>query len=266
LFYTWVLRRQYFLSENRKKFIIFRRMDQDNQLIAQFLDKGLHWGVRRSFIHPKMKPFVFTYKGDLAVINLQKSADLWDKTFKSLSDLISQGKSILFVATQPAAEAIVKKYGQEFGFPYITTRWLGGTITNFETFKKRLEHLKGLDAKVASSDIEKYTKKEKGLMQKEADEIRKKFDGLVKMTTFPDAIFVFCGKKHSTALKEAQRKNMKVFGIFGLEDNPEEATEFVPLNDNVRIGIEFVMETVAELYRKLQSKEVDSGKALVAES
>lgn len=232
---------------------------EENQLITQFLEKGLHWGVRRSFIHPKMKSFVFTYKGDLAVINIQKSKELWEKMFASLGNLISQGKNILFVATQPSAEAIVRKYGQELGFPYITTRWLGGTITNFDTFKKRLEHLKELEAKLVSSDIEKYTKKERGLMQKEAEEIKKKFDGLVKMTTFPDAVFVFCGKKHRTALKETKRKNIKVFGILGLEDNPEEVSEFVPLNDNVKIGIEFVMEKIAELYKKLQSpKETGS--------
>lgn len=229
-------------------------MDQ-NELIQIFSEKGLHWGGRRSFIHPKMKKFVFTYKGDLAVINLQKSAELWEKTFNVLTDLISQGKTILFVATQPAAEPVVRKYGQELGFPYITTRWLGGTITNFETFKKRLEYLKGQEAKMASPDFEKYTKKERGLIQKEAQEIRRKFDGLVKIAAFPDAIFVFCGKKHRTALSEAKRKNIKVLGIFGLEDNPDEATEFVPLNDNVRLGVEFVMEKVAEIYLKHQPKK-----------
>jgi len=228
---------------------------EQNELIKLFSEKGLHWGSRRSFIHPKMKKFVFTYKGDLAVINLQKSAELWEKTFAVLADLIAQNKNVLFVATQPAAESVVRKYGQELGFPYITTRWLGGTITNFETFKKRLDYLKGQEAKMASPDFEKYTKKERGLIQKEAQEIRQKFDGLVKMTTFPDAIFVFCGKKHRTALSEAKRKKIKVLGIFGLEDNPDEATEFVPLNDNVKIGVEFVMEKVKDLYEKHQPKK-----------
>ena len=228
---------------------------EQNELIKIFSEKGLHWGGRRSFIHPKMKKFVFTYKGDLAVINLQKSAELWERTFNVLTDLISQGKTILFVATQPAAEPVVRKYGQELGFPYITTRWLGGTITNFETFKKRLEYLKGQEAKMASPDFEKYTKKERGLIQKEAQEIRRKFDGLVKITAFPDAIFVFCGKKHRTALSEAKRKDVKVLGIFGLEDNPDEATEFVPLNDNVRLGVEFIIEKVAEVYLKYQPKK-----------
>lgn len=233
-------------------------------MIKQFTEKGLYWGSRRSFIHPKMRKFIFTYKGNLAVINLQKSVELWEKTFAALAELFKQGKSVLFVATQPAAESVVRKYGQEIGFPYITTRWLGGTITNFETFKKRLEYLKAQEAKIASPDFEKYTKKERGLIQKEVAEIRRKFDGLVKMTVLPDAIFVFCGKKHRTALKEAQRKNVKVFGIFGLEDNPDEATAFVPLNDNVKIGIEFVMEKVAELYRKYQLKP-DTGSAVQAE-
>ena len=234
---------------------------EQNELIQKFSEKGLHWGGRRSFIHPKMKKFVFTYKGDLAVINLQKSAELWEKTFNVLTDLISQGKTILFVATQPAAEAVVRKYGQEVGFPYITTRWLGGTITNFETFKKRLEYMKSQEAKMASPDFEKYTKKERGLIQKETQEIRRKFDGLVKISAFPDAIFVFCGKKHRTALSEAKRKGIKILGVFGLEDNPSEATEFVPLNDNVRLGVEFIMGKVAEIYLKNQPKKEPSAQA-----
>ena len=236
-------------------------MEDNEQLISQFSEKGLHWGSRRSFIHPKMKKFIFTYKGDLAVINLQKSAELWEKTFAALAELFSQNKTVLFVATQPVAETVVRKYGQELGFPYITTRWLGGTITNFDTFKKRLDYLKELEAKVASPDLEKYTKKERGLIQKEAAEIKEKFDGMVKMTAMPDAVFVFCGKKHRTALKEAKRKGIKVFGIFGLEDNPDEAHLFVPLNDNVKIGVEFVMEKVAEVYAKFHPKKDSANEA-----
>jgi small subunit ribosomal protein S2 len=229
-------------------------MSDNNELIKQFTEKGLHWGGRSSFIHPKMKKFVFTFKGDLALINLQKSQELWEKTFTVLRELISQGKTILFVGTQPPAGPVLKKYGEELNLPYITTRWLGGTITNFETFRKRLDYLAELEAKIDSPVAESYTKKERGLMQKEADDIKAKFDGLVKLKSLPDALFIFCGKRHRTALKEAKRKGVKVLGVFGLEDDPEEASSFIPLNDNTRLGIEFVMEKVKEAYLEFKPK------------
>lgn len=220
------------------------------ELIKQFIERGLHLGMRRSFIHPKMRKFVFTFKNELALIDLEKAAELWEKTFQTLQELLSQNKTILFVGTQPAAGPVLKSYGQELNLPYLTKRWLGGTITNFETIKKRLTYLAELEAKLGSQEIEAYTKKEQGLMKKEALEIREKFEGLVKLQTLPEVLFVFCGKKHRTALKEARRKGVKVFGVFGLEDDPEEADGFIPLNDNSRLGIELVMEQFKQLYQE----------------
>ncbi|MEW5805216.1 MAG: 30S ribosomal protein S2 [Patescibacteria group bacterium] len=223
-----------------------------NDLIKEFVARGLHLGGRRSFIHPKMKKFVFTFKNDLALIDLEKAAELWEKTFEELKNLILQGKTILFVGTQPAAGPVLKKYGEELNLPYITGRWLGGTITNFQTLKKRLDYLAELEAKLNSQEVDTYTKKERGLMKKESEEIRGKFEGLVKLKFLPDALFVFCGKKHRTALKEAQRKGVKIFGLLGLEDDPDQANQFIPLNDNTRIGIEFVMEQIKQIYQEQQ--------------
>lgn len=223
---------------------------EKTDLVKDFTERGLHWGGRRTFVHPKMKKFIFTYKGDLAVINLQKSVELWEKMMEALKEMLSQGKTVLFVGTQPSVQGLLRQFGEEMNVPFMTSRWLGGTITNFETFKNRLEHLKELEAKIISPDFEKYTKKERGLIQMEAEDIRKKFDGLVKMQGFPDAIFVFCGKKHRTAVSEALRKKIKVFGIFGLEDNPEVADYFVPLNDNVKIGADYIISQIKDIYQK----------------
>lgn len=227
----------------------------EQERIQKMIEAGMHIGVRRFSIHPKMKQFIFTFKEDLALINLSKSLELWDQTFAFLRDLVSKGKTVLFLGTHPAARVVIPSYGDELGFPYMTKRWLGGTLTNFSTFKARLERLKELEAKIASADFTKYTKKEQGQMIEEVKEIRDKFEGLVKLDDLPHALFVFCGKRHRTAVFEAKKKDIPIIGAFGLDDNPDDAKVFVPINDNSRLAVEMIMEQVKQIY--LESKSVE---------
>jgi small subunit ribosomal protein S2 len=223
---------------------------EEKDLSQKMLDAGMHLGVRRFLVHPKMRKFIFTFRDDLALINLTKSVELWEKTFEYLTNAVTQGKTILFLATQPAAREIVARVSRELGVPYMTKRWLGGTLTNFDTFRKRLDTLAQIEAKIASPDFAKYTKKEQGQMQAEAKEIREKFDGLVGLQTLPDVLFVFCGRKHRTALEEARRMGIPVVGIFSLDDNPDDAAAFIPVSDNATPAVEITMAEIAKLYRE----------------
>lgn len=242
-----------------------------NALVQEMLDQGLQWGGKRSFVYPKMKKYVFTYKGELAVINLEKSFELWTKAFEFLKKLASEGKTVLFLGTQPAARESLAQAAKEISAPYMTRRWLGGTLTNFQTFRARMQHLKELEEKAASPDFANYTKKEQGDVQHEIDDIKEKFDGLVGMNAMPDALFVFCGKRHRVALAEAERKNIPVVGIFGLEDNPDKAAYPIALNDTSRRSVQFVMQKVKEIYEtyraaapQQEKEKIESGKTEIA--
>ncbi|KKU11093.1 MAG: 30S ribosomal protein S2 [Parcubacteria group bacterium GW2011_GWB1_46_8] len=217
------------------------------------IDAGMHIGVRRFLVHPRMRPFIFTYKEDLALINLAKTVELWEKMFQELRTLIAAKKTILFLGTQPAAKKLLAQYGEELELPYMTQRWLGGTLTNFSTFRARLDHLKDLQAKASSPEFAKYTKKEQGQMVEEANEIKKKFDGLTRLSVLPDALFVFCGRKHRTAIMEAKRVGIPVFGIFGLDDNFEDATHCIVINDNAQSALALVIGEVRSLYQELRA-------------
>jgi small subunit ribosomal protein S2 len=223
---------------------------EEKDLSQKMLDAGMHLGVRRFLVHPKMRKFIFTFRDDLALINLTKSVELWEKTFAYLTNAVTQGKTILFLATQPAGRGIVARVSQELGVPYMTKRWLGGTLTNFDTFRKRLDMLAQLEAKIASPDFAKYTKKEQNQIQAEAKEIREKFDGLVRLQSLPDVLFVFCGRKHRTALSEAHRVGVPVIGVFSLDDNPDDAVSFIPVSDNATPAVEMVMAEVGRIYRE----------------
>lgn len=217
-------------------------------LVQEMFDQGLQWGGKRSFVYPKMKKYVFTYKGELAIINLEKGLDLWDAAFAFLKKLASEGKTVLFLSTQPAGREALATYAKAIGAPYMTTRWLGGTLTNFQTFRQRMNHLKELEEKVVSPDFAKYPKKEQGEIMREIQDIKEKFDGLVGLQAMPDAVLMFCGKRHRVALQEAERKNIPVIGIFGLEDNPDKAAYPIVLNDTSRRSVEFVMAKVKEVF------------------
>jgi len=217
-------------------------------LLQEMFDAGLHIGCRRSFVYPKMKQYVFMYKGDLAIINLEKSIELWEKAFAYVQKLISEGKTIMLLGTQPAGRDVLIKYGELLHVPYMTTRWLGGTLTNFPTFKQRLQRLRELEEKIVSPEFSKYPKKEQSGMIGEVSDIKKKFDGLVGMQALPDAVFVFCGKRHRVALHETERMKIPVIGIFNLEDNPDKAAYPIVMSDNSKRGIEFVMQKVKALY------------------
>ena len=224
-------------------------------LAQEMFDQGLQWGGKRSFVYPKMKKYVFTYKGDLAIINLEKGLDGWNKAFDFLKKLVSEGKTVMFLSTQPAGRDPLARFAKEISAPYMTTRWLGGTLTNFQTFKARLAYLKELEEKTVSQDFQKYTKKEQGEIMHEIQDIREKFDGLVGMNALPDALFVFCGKRHRVALQEAERKNIPVIGVFGLEDNPDKAAYPIVLNDTSRRSVEFVMGKVKQVYDTYRTAE-----------
>ncbi len=225
-------------------------------LVNKMGEAGLHIGVRRFLVHPKMRGFIFTYKDDLALINLAKSAENWTKTMEYLKELVFAGKPVLFLGTQPIARAAVASFGEEVGVPYMTKRWLGGTLTNFATFKERLNRLKDLEMKIASPDFEKYTKKEQGQMQEEAKEIREKFDGLVRLNDLPKALFVFCARRHRTAILEAKKTGIPVIGVLGLDDNPDEAKHFIPINDNSSPAVSLVLDEVREIYRQRSNVKV----------
>lgn len=221
----------------------------DSRLQAAF-EAGLQWGRVRRLTHPNMQPFIITAKGDIQVIDLSKTMEALDRALEFLRETARRGGSVLVVGTHPAARGAVTEFAKRLGFPYVVERWLGGTLTNFKTLASRIQYLKDLEKKITSEEFSSYTKKERMKMQKEAEEIRKKFEGLRSMEKLPDALLMIGLRRHDTALREARRMRIPVIALCNTNDDPTQVTYPIPGNDNSAQAIQFVLQEIARAWEE----------------
>ncbi len=215
---------------------------------------GLHFGHRTSRIHPKMGPYLYGVRNTVHIIDLTKTIEKLEEALKFIQKLIAEGKTLLFIGTKIQAKDLVKEVARDCGLPYVTERWLGGTFTNFENIKKRVEYLKELEKKKAAGELEKYTKKEQIKINKELQNLEIKFGGIRELGQFPAAIFVIDMKKDLLAVKEAKAKGITIIGIADTNVDPTLADYPIPANDDARPAIKYILDKVKEVVLKAKSK------------
>src|SRR3989338_3605092 len=214
---------------------------------------GLQFGHRVSNLHPKMKNYVAVIKNNVHMIDLEKTAKEFEKTLKYISTLAAQGKTLLFVGTKIQVRESVKTAAESCGMPYVVERWMGGTFTNFETISKRLEYFKELENKKATGGLEKYTKKERSLFDKELEILRKKFEGIKHMTKLPDAVLILDVKKDITCAREAKRKGIKIIGVVDTNIDPTIVDYPIPANDDAISSVKYILEKISETITSAKS-------------
>ncbi|OGZ71949.1 MAG: 30S ribosomal protein S2 [Candidatus Staskawiczbacteria bacterium RIFCSPLOWO2_01_FULL_38_12b] len=214
--------------------------------VDQMQIAGLHFGHRVSRLHPKMKPYVSGIKNNVHIIDLEKTGKEFEKALVFIAKLISEGKTILFVGTKIQVKQYVKSNAEISGMPYVIERWLGGTFTNFETIVKRVQYFKELENKKATGELEKYTKKERSMFDKELEILRKKFEGIKHMTKLPDAVLILDVKKDITCAKEARRKGIKIIGVVDTNVDPSLADYPIPANDDAISSVSYILEKISE--------------------
>jgi len=215
---------------------------EDEAMVKKMFDAGLHWGRRRSLTHPKMRPFIFSSRGDLEIIDLIKTLEALREAKEFTKGITARGGMFLVLGTQPAARDQVQRIADELGFPYVTARWLGGSLTNFRTLEERLKDLKALEEKIKSEEFSAYTKKERLDFQRRHDELKEKFEGLRAMTLLPSALFMIGVKRHEIAVREAKKRGIPVVAVANTSDNPNGAEVVIPANDNSAISIALVLD------------------------
>ena len=214
--------------------------------IEQMQTAGLHFGHRVSRLHPKMKPYVLSIKNNVHIIDLEKTSKEFEKALKFISNLANEGKTILFVGTKIQIKEFVKSNAELSSMPYVIERWLGGTFTNFETIVKRVQYFKELENKKATGELEKYTKKERSLFDKELEILRKKFEGIKNMSKLPEAVLILDIKKDITAAREAKRKGIKIVGVVDTNIDPTLVDYPIPANDDAISSISYILEKIKE--------------------
>jgi len=207
---------------------------------------GVQFGHKVSRLHPKMKQYISGIKNNVHSFDLEKTAVELQKALDFISKLIASGKSIIFVGTKPQLRGLVRLAAEECGIPYVSERWLGGTFTNFETIKKRVEYFKDLEKKKISGELEKYTKKERLNFDKELASLKTKFDGIKNMSKLPEAVFVFDLDKNETCAKEAKIKNIKIIAIADTNINPDIVDYIIPANDDAISSVSYIINKTAQ--------------------
>ncbi len=227
--------------------------------VREMAEAGLHLGHKVSNVHPKMKPYIFGVRNSIHIIDLEKTIEKFKETLFFIKNLISKEKTILVVGTKIQTKEIAKKFAKECNLPYIVERWLGGTFTNFDTIKKRIEYFKNLEEKKEKGELEKYTKKERAKIEKELEDLKTKFEGIKNLNTLPDAVFVLDMKKDFLALKEARKMGIKTIGISDTNINPDLADYSIPANDDAVSSVKYILEKVKNVILNTK-KEIQNKK------
>ncbi len=214
--------------------------------IEEMAQAGLHFGHKTSKIHPKMEPYLYGVRNAINILDLDKTKEKLEAALKFLWQTVSQGKVLLVVGTKVQAKTMVKDFAEQCGFPYVNERWIGGTFTNFEVIRKRIDYFKDLQVKKDKGELEKYTKKEQAKMSQELKDFNGKFGGLKDMEKLPDVIFVLSMRKDDLAVKEAKEKSIPIIGVADTDTNPVLADYLIPANDDAVSAVRYILEKAKE--------------------
>lgn len=214
--------------------------------IQDLLKVGAHFGHAKTKWHPRMKPFIFTQKDNIHIIDLRKTLEKLKEALDFIAKTAKDGGIILFVSTKRQAKDIVKKVAESCGMPYVVDRWLGGTFTNFNTLHKRILRLRDLEKKEKEGALSKYTKYEQHQFRLEIQQMNKLFGGIKTLDKLPEVIFVVDITIDDLPVKEASRKGVKIVSLVDSNADPEKVDYPVPSNDDAVKVIEFMVNAVAE--------------------
>jgi small subunit ribosomal protein S2 len=231
--------------------------------LLEMLQSGVHFGHQKSRWHPKMEPYLYGVRNGVHVIDLDKTVEALETTLEYVKTLTSKGKVILFVGTKRQAREVIKAAAESCGMPFLTERWIGGLITNFDEFKRRMKKYKGLKEMFATGEIEKYTKKEQTSFKKEVEKMDRYLLGLTNLEKVPDAIYIADLRVEKTALMEAQRVKVPMIAVCDSNVDPTKVDYPIPANDDAVNSIKLVATLIAEAVnegKKILEKNKAEGK------
>jgi len=213
--------------------------------IKQLLEAGVHFGHHSRRWNPKMKPFIFGKKHGIFIIDLEKSLERMRLAYEAVRNITEAGRDILFVGTKQQARPIIEEEATRCGSCYVTERWLGGLLTNFEILSTRITRLSDLERMINEGQYGRTTKKEALLLQREHKKLLRVFAGLKALDRLPGAVFVIDPVREATAVAEAQRVRIPVIALIDTNGDPDGIDYPIPGNDDALRSIRLVAGMVA---------------------
>ena len=214
--------------------------------LKTLLEAGVHFGHQKNRWNPKMKPYIFTERNGIHILDLQQSVPLLDAAHEFVSDLTANGKHILFVGTKKQAQDIVRREAERSGQFYVNQRWLGGTLTNFVTIKKRLQTLKRLQQDRDEGQFDLLPKNEASKKVEQLERLERKLGGMRDMTQLPGALFVIDPKREHLAIHEATRLGIPVIAMVDSNGDPDPIEYPIPANDDAIRSIRLLAAGIAD--------------------
>src|SRR5215813_5950473 len=237
-------------------------MENSTSLQQQLLDAGVHFGHLRKKWNPKMLPYIFAEKKGIHIIDLNKTVECLQETAAAMKQIARSGKKILFVGTKKQAKDIVNECARKVNMPFVTERWLGGMLTNFNTVRKSVKQMQSIEKMLNDGTFDSITKKERLTLSRERDKKEKVLGGIAQLGRVPAALFIVdIGHEH-IALAEAKRLGITTFGVVDTNCDPNKVDFAVPANDDatksIAIIVNYVTAAIAEgLAERQAAKEED---------
>ena len=214
--------------------------------MKQLLEAGVHFGHQTRRWNPKMKPYIYTERNGIYIIDLQKSVGMVDDAYNAVVDIVKDGGKILFVGTKKQAQDAIRTEAERCGMYYINERWLGGMLTNFKTIQSRIKRMKDIETMAEDGTFEVLPKKEVLQLKKQLEKLEKNLGGIRNMKKLPDAIFIVDPKKERICVQEAHTLNIPLIGICDTNCDPEELTYIIPGNDDAIRAVKLIAGMVAD--------------------
>ena len=236
--------------------------------IQELLEAGVHFGHQTRRWNPKMRRFIFAERSGIYIIDLQKTLRQIQKAEDLLKGVVLRGENILFVCTKKQLKAVVQAEAEQAGAFYVTERWLGGMLTNFQTIKRQIKRLRELEQGAADGDFGNYTKKEKLLFERERIKLARNLEGIKQMNRLPGALFVVDAKKEKIAVSEANKLGIPVVAIVDTNADPDVITVPVPGNDDAIRSVSLITAALGDVIREARAQVPtrEAGEDLEAET
>ena len=224
----------------------------------QLLEAGCHFGHLKRKWNPAMAPYIYMERNGIHIIDLNKTAVKIDEAAEALKNLAKSGRKVLFVGTKKQAQDVVAAHAQEVSMPYITERWAGGMLTNFPTIRKAVKKMATIDKMTTDGTFDNISKREKLQITRQREKLEKNLGSIADMTRLPSAVFVVDVMKEHTAVAEANRLGIPVFGIVDTNSNPNNIDFVIPANDDATNSIDVILGAVCGAIREgLEERKVE---------
>ena len=236
--------------------------------MSNLLEAGVHFGHQTKRWNPKMKEYIFSTRDDIYIMDLQKTTEKLEEAYNALKTIVENGGKVLFVGTKKQAQECVKEEAERCGMYYVNQRWLGGTLTNFDTIRKRIDRLTQLETMQEDGTFDVLPKKEVILLKKEMEKLEKNLGGIKEMKELPGVMFIVDPKKERIGILEAKKLGIPVIGLIDTNCNPEDVDYAIPGNDDAIRAVKLIADCMANAViegRQGESMDVEVVEEQVAE-